>query len=233
MDIKDQRITQIILVKFDEIPIEKLAHGRNLQRISDEFQFVNSQSGQAADGKRIAIFENGIYSNGNGELAINRLLVEERKTQLLMEGSSADAKAVFSALRELLKELKGVEGDSFMLPIVESYESVLTVHLDLPFDSLVSRPLAEIANINLPEATSNEMATTTARLSNLAFEIDYLPTTENLSEYRISLSRKKFVIEPRKGYPPEEQVYHSEAPLTTEEHLHLLSELEKAFGDAR
>lgn len=230
MEIREQRIAQIILVRFDEIPIDRLVHRTNIEKVNNEFQFSATRVGETADGNRIIIFENGIYPSNEEAKIIPRLVIEGRKTQLYVEGTSDDARQIYDKLRGLIARIKGVDKEGYLVPIIETYESTMIVDLNFPFEALISKPLWEFAKNDLVKEAKTDLVKTSTSLSNLEFEINYLPTDNQLAEHRITLARKKFVIAPRPGYPPEERVYVSEAPLTSGKHLELLKKLEHTLS---
>lgn len=231
MDIKDQSITQIILVKHDQIPINRLRHSTNLEVLSNMFNFTRADGGEAPGGRKLVLLEEGIFERDDESprLSIDRLLIEDRKIQIQMEGTSGDSQLVFAELKSLFGNLKDLVENEYLQPVVMTFESTITARLEIPFAKLLSAQLVSFVSGKLTDLTSDELAETRIALSNLSFDIDYQPRGEELGKHRITLSRKKFVVEPRAGYPPEEQVYVSQAPLDSKSHLELLSELERIF----
>jgi hypothetical protein len=64
MNLDSLKITQIILVRFDEIPLNKLIHRPNLERLVRFFEFNNAHVAQDNDGNVAAvILSNGVHKN--------------------------------------------------------------------------------------------------------------------------------------------------------------------------
>ena len=56
------------------------------------------------------------------------------------------------------------------------------------------------------------------------------PMSKITKDYRITLSRKEFLIGPRDGTALDEQIFVSKAPVDTDTHLVLLDELEALYS---
>jgi len=226
MEIIAKRITQIDLLNFEEIPIEKIACGQIAEEIKAAFKFRSAQIMETPDSKKVLICENGLLEVSSKELPITRLVVEERKILMSLEGSSRDSNILFDRIAEFFEGLRSSKKESFMKPIVRSYESTLVARMNIDVDSLLSDSMRRFLNDDLLSSTETETATSSATFSGFSYDIHYHPKTQKLSEYRISLSRKRFTLGPRPGFPIQDRIFQSEAPLETEAHIHLLEDLE-------
>jgi hypothetical protein len=231
MKILNTRISQVLLMKFDEIPLDKLVQAKHLQSLAELFHFREANVGRNPEGAIIIIAEYGMYEDQGGEVPIRTIILEERRIQLKgVEADSRIAYQIVSVLKNFLAEVAEVSISGFLDPIVVAEDSEIIAKLDFPYYSLISPGLREFIEQDAVEAASLDIAEVDFKLAQLGFNVEYLVTDKTLSDYRISLSRKEFKLEPRKGYPLSEQVYYSKAPLATDKHLGLIEILESRLS---
>lgn len=231
MEVKSTRISQVVLVRFDEIPLQKLAQPDHLASLTELYGFGQVNVGASSEGKMLLMAENGLFKSDGEEYAVSRLIIEERKIQLVgIEGTSLEANKMMGELREHFAMVAGRESRKFLEPIVVAEDSEVIARLDFPYQALLSEGFLAFVDSDLSEATLNAYAETELKFAQLLYYVDYQVTDPALSDFRIGLSRKEFRLEPRRGYPLSEQVYYSKAPVSTDIHLKLLSKLERDFA---
>lgn len=232
MKTKSMTITQILIFDYDQIPLRKLISRRNLTELGSLFEFSNAQVAEdISEGKKAVILDGGTLENETEPVAIPRVVVEERRILLSVDGSSKQADQVYEHLGKFLAALAGLEATEFQEFRHKSEESEVVAELDFAFERLVSNPVWEFMRTEIPAAASTEIFSTSTVPAHFSFFVEYQPTDEWLSSHRISLARKEFSLEPRIGHPLEEQIYFSKAPLDTEAHLSLLGRIEDLLSN--
>jgi hypothetical protein len=234
MEIINTSISQVILTRFDEIPLDKLVQSKHLEGFKNLFHFREANVGQNPEGAIIIIAEHGMYVRNGEEVPIRTIILEERRLQLIgVEAGSAIAYEIVESMKGFLAELAEVPLTGFLDPIVVAEDSELIARLDFPYSSLISPALMDFIEQDAVEATTLNIADADYKFAQLAFNVEYFVTDKKLSDYRISLSRKEFRLEPRKGYPLSDQVYYCKAPLATDNHIELITALENRLSKIR
>lgn len=168
------------------------------------------------------VFGMGTWVSPNGQVIPIRLLIfEPRRVVIETAGPSSSIDAVYDALRQLLDQLSAPDGS----PVIDRPEqtadySEITAHLSFDPDvglvpglnSLFAKVLgadtAERPLISVPVYTAQSQAAG-----------DEFPGAKNVSKGFV-----QFTL--RAGTRPEERIYFSAAPLSSEAHVQYLADLE-------
>lgn len=230
MEIKKIASSCIVLVHHYELPFLKLASGKNLEKLSKAFGFQRAEVSQDSSSGRISSLNlrNGIFRTGDeNEIAIIRLEIEERKIVINTESNSDYSEEYYDNLVIIMKELADFPEESFLKPIIMTYESQIVAHLQFPISSLLSENYLDFVNSSVLTSVASEFADVKLSPVIIAFDIDFIVKDEYLSQHRIALARKQFSVQPAIGHSFDEQIYYSSAPVDTQIHLKLLEELEE------
>lgn len=231
MELVKSRISQIHLTKFDEIPLGRLVSSDNLAQLTSLFDLGQASIGHNQEGDISVLCERGSFTSNGAKHPFDKLLVEERKIQLVgMEGTSSEGSGALAQLREFLGEIAGDQSADFLVPVVIAEESEVIAHMEFHYSRIFSDDFLKLVLQDVTEASSSELAAAESKFAQLAFNIDYSISDDSLSDYRVGISRKEFRIEPRKGYPLDDQVFFSKAPLSTELHVQILEALETVLS---
>lgn len=228
MDIMYTFVSQINLIRFDELPFFRVMSQVGRERLVAAFRFTDLAQPNAE--QPVIVFRFGTLEIDKREISLPRLHIEPRKIVLDVEGTSSDAAAAYEAVVEELATLADATSDRFMEPVLQAYETVVVSQLNFQATQLINPVLTEVANGMLQDAQAHGSATAVLTPSSVRFEVDYLMEDRVLSQYRIALNRKELTIGPRKGYPLTEQIYESQAPVDLDAHLEMLQNLEEAFA---
>lgn len=231
MEIIQTKINQILLMKFDEIPLKKLIQRNFLQGLTELFDLQEANVAHSPEGVLLIVGERGSYHSNGNNFPIDRLILEERRIQLVgIEGTSNEANNLMVSLKEYLSEVSGVSKPRFLKPVVKAEDSEIIARLEFPYHKLIAPAFLDFVNSEMVDRSSSDIADAELKLNQLAFSVNYQVMDKSFNDYRISLSRKEFRLEPRKGYPLSDQVYYSKAPLDTDTHITILTELEKVLS---
>ena len=233
MEILSTKIKHITLVHHNEIPLIKLISGKNLSDFAELFGFRESGAVQDPTGNVIgAQFRFGIFLNKDGhEFAINRLMIEERKIQVDLEGRSDFANEFYSHIVNSLVKLSETTDSSTIQPIVVAYESELIARLDFIVYQLLAPDFLAFVNSTVSNKATSEQAVARVTPSSIKFLIDYSVEDNYLTDHGILLSRKEFSVQPAIGHPIDEQIFYSKAPFDTDTHINILEELEASIKE--
>jgi hypothetical protein len=226
MEIISSTTHQVLLLRYDEIPRTKmLTQKRALSELRSKFQF------QAADidENLNIIAQMGLYQDENGEYPIRRLVIEERRILIDVEGPSKIADKIISELRLFITAYSNRIDTDFLKPIITAHESEIVAKLIFPFEKLLAPEFNKFILEDAVAAMNSNKAVAKANPSLLTFLISYQSLDESLEDFKVSISRKEFTIGPRPGFPVSDKIYYSKAPVDTDKHIELLARLEEVF----
>jgi|GEM_PF-2994021 len=229
MDIKRIVSHAIVLLRHDEIPLQRLSQRTNIVRLGSVFEFNQFELIGDDSGNRAVSGQAGSFRDETGDYPIARLVVEERRILLAMEASSDVVDRVVEKALEFLSSLTNPSHDDHLKPLLVSYESEIIAHMDFTVDKLVPTPMYRIILSDGLLAAASPVARTTVALEQVQFQLNFDPIDPIIDKNGITLSQKAFTIGPRPNVPIEEQIYFSKAPFETEKHIMILSRVEAAL----
>lgn len=172
------------------------------------------------------VFNLGIYTRPSGQVVPIRLLhIEPRRIVIDIAGPSSDIDEIFTRLWESIENVVAVEGGSAIKePYRVSNYSEVVLRLRIRATSLVPSPLLQVAQTAWRGATGADQFA-------LVPAVTLIPQDprEDFLGVPTEPGNRVIQIAPRQGYPLEEQMYFSVAPLDSDRHLAYLSQLEDAF----
>lgn len=217
------RIHQVLIVRFDQIPIGKLFHKKAVNELSAIFQLSNIQ----IEDEKNLLGINGLIQTSSGEFVINRLSIEDRRILLDMEGDSILADQVISKLKSFLALLANTEDYNFLEPIVKAQESEIIAELNFGVNKLMPEQVVNFIQKDITQALTSDNIQPRINPHLFTFVVNF-QTPENFQDdYRVTLSRKELVLGPRPGFPISDQVYYSKAPTDSDTHKNILLKLEE------
>lgn len=227
MKVQKYTITQIRLVRFGEIPINKLANQKYLKILAEKYGFGKAQIKEDNVGEPVVRFQNGLFPYRDDDYVINKLTIESRKIINAIDGPSEISDQWFQDFRTFLVDMSGDIREKFLEPILVSEESEVVVKLELFFNELFSNPFNEFIKSDVIEKFQSEIADVSISPEGFVFNVDYREKDENLGKSRISLTNKEFIIAPQPGSLLPEKMYYSKAPVGTQDHIELLTIFEQ------
>jgi hypothetical protein len=228
MKIIKQKSTQIILLPHEQLPFAVLTNKKYAELFIQRYSFGRLDPIQDPTGTLSGLmFSNGLYQVKDSSDVATRLVIEDRKVVIAMEGATSCAEKMWGEIREALQALTPTNDSDYLTPVFVTNESEIMAHLDFPASALFSSPLDAFFQKEIIKKTSTSLATSHIGSSGVSFSIDYVPETDMLNDRRISLVRKEFNIKTAIGYPVNDQIYSSSGPISTDVHVELLQHLEK------
>lgn len=230
--IKRTSIHQIQIFKNDEVPFWRLCQPSPIEALRSIFNFNEMEVGLSSPPARPALTaQMGSFVEGSLRAPIMRLVVEDRRVLLDIEGNSDDAEKVLSRLRTFLIELSENQDPEFLTPIISTQESEVIARLEIDPDDLIAPFLRKFMQSQATTDVQYSFAKGTIALAQVVFDVNYREEGTVLDDRRVTLSRKQFLIGPREGFRPEERMYYSKAPISTQAHLRLLKGLEGQLAE--
>jgi len=226
MDVRRTVSHLVQIFRFDEVPIWRAAQQTAVNALTQLLGLQQIGVGPDETGRPQVLGQIGQFQVANGELIpVLKLALEDRRILLSVEGTTDQAHEVLRVLARYLAELGGHVDDDFPQPLVTSYETEFISRLGFQAERLVSPVLLEFVNDDVAQIAGSPLAQAVPALSEVKFIINYQPDP-TLEDYRVSFSRKEFVIGPRAGYPVADQMYTSKAPIDSDAHIRILKKLE-------
>jgi len=237
MKLLQSHSTKIILVKQNQVPINKVLSPKYVEELRNLFRFGGATLLQDPTTNMSGVtYTNGLYKTSEGkEISIPSLTIEARKIGFQLDGSSGEGDIVYSVLKKFLSDLVEIGQEALLSPVITVDETEILSQLQFSAHKLFSTTLFSHMSENLlnkASETSNNLAK--AKLGNVSahFQIDYEPVDFALfADSRININRKEFVIQIAAGYGINDNVFATKAPLRTDLHMELLQDLEKALAD--
>jgi len=235
MKILQSRSTKIILVRQNQIPINKLLSPKYVDELRNLFRFGGATLLQDPATTMSGInYTNGLYKSDDGkEIAIQSLTVEARKIGLQLEGASSYADEFYDVIKKFLSNLVEIEQEDLLIPVIAVDETELISELKFSAHKLFSNTLYSLMSENLLNKASDASGNLAkARLGGVSavFQIDYEPLDFSLfADSRINIARKEFAIQIATGYSVKDNVFATKAPLSTPTHIELLRDMEDSL----
>jgi len=223
-------IHQVLIYQFEEIPFFRVQQRGAVEQIAAMFGFSDVQAVQVAENKTGLAFVSGLFTDEDGEHPILKLVIEDRRILLDLNGTSRSADNLISQLGTYLNQVSKRVDNNFLVPILKAVDSELIVQLDFTADKLFAPQLSAFIDKRAKHAFSSDNYQAILTPGLLQFFVSY-SCNPALEDYRIDMSRKEFQIGPRPGHPISEKIYYSKAPVDTDTHVQLLKNLEDSLKD--
>jgi hypothetical protein len=170
------------------------------------------------------VFAYGITPFPIGDaVAVRYILVEPRRITIDVVGPSSVLDPTFERLRELVSDLRTHEGfPALGEPSAISDASEIRVTLPFPAEALLPSPVRDAISKALLGSDPGQLALAPA------ISVRVVPIDEEYGSP--STFVRQTHLELRAGTMPDDRAYFSAAPLDTDSHLELLSELESVMS---
>ena len=224
--------TVVILTKFDEIPLTKIATPTYTQLLVDRYNFANVEIKQIPNLRLTATFQLGLFQTESDEIVIASLEIEERKIIVNVEGDEHSTNVFLADLLELLSRFGNATEDDFLTPVIEANESEITVELGFNIKAIISPDYLHFVSKSIQPEVGLGNSTTQVRPTSVRFEVEYLPDDFVLQNQRIALSRKELILQVKPGHPLKENIFVSKLPAKSDTHIKLLEELEALYSES-
>lgn len=231
MLVKRRFVSAVFLVKIGELPFDQLLNRNNREKMIHRFAFDPSVEIIQGPSQVPAInLKNGIFETDDGQVAFPRMHIEPRKLILDLEGHSKEARSAYQSAVSVLAALADDVNENFLEPVLVAMETSMISNLDFSVNTLISDKLIDAVSRCIEDSKEHTSIEGRANPAVVTFDIDYITSDFELSDYRIGLSRKQLTIGPLRGYPLSDQIYDSKAPLDTYKHERFLQSLEDSLS---
>jgi hypothetical protein len=230
MKVLETTAIQVRIFTKDTIPYHILLRPDRVKLLQDHFAFQNceipfpiSQQGVP----RILNFMSGEFELNGKSVIIDRLAFQDRKVMIGIKGTSEELNSIFAALSSFVGDILGenIFDDSKLILKTDQTECV--VQLDIDFMSVFSLKFRKFLKKNIPSKMLHKVEIIIPR--HLTVELSFEQPIQYRS-HNLSLSVKKFTVEPRANTSLKDQVFFTASPCPSDVHLELLREFEDAFA---
>jgi hypothetical protein len=208
------------------IPWQRLSITPILQKLNQQYQFNQFGPQVTANGDFGSLVgTGGEFHVGDSIAPLLRLQVEANALDFQIEGDTASANLFFEGFVKLLNEVSGAELLNPDSAITTVHQTIVIARLDVPFERMVAPAFRDFVHqVALPKFQVPD-GSAEVILGNLIWQVRY--ATEST---KFVYAPKPFSIEPRAGSSPEDFLYHTQSPTTSDEHLALIEAFEKALS---
>jgi len=168
---------------------------------------------------------------GMGEVngvAIQQLVIDAVSINLTVAGDHADLSNAYEALRKFLTEIDSKRRMENPKLYTTTYQTQSAVKLSIPYERLIAPEFMNFLRSKTDVLKPNDSSAAEIYLSNLSFQVRYIPNTEIYS-----LVPKVLTIEPRAGSDPKENTYYVLTPTTSDTHRLLVEEFEESMSEVK
>jgi len=165
---------------------------------------------------------------GMGEIngiAIQQLVIDPVSINLTVAGEYADLSNAYEALRKFLTEIDSKRRMGNPKLYTTTYQTQSAVKLQIPYESLIAPEFMNFLRSKIDALSPDDSSAAEISLSNLSFQVRYIPKTDIYS-----LLPKMLTIEPRVGTDPKENIYYVLTPTASNTHRLIVEEFEKAMS---
>lgn len=229
-DITDLTVTQIRVFPVDVVPLGKITTKTCIEKIRNDLSVSEIEPSPFIDSAGPIVFRRGEIKKENRIIVINRIAVEPRRIILEVAGTSREANQVYDVLLSSMDSVADIDLGKLQVPLLTAETTQCIATLDFPFESLFSNSFIELLNSRVKKEATSKIAKGSVRPLVAEVEISYQVKDKTLTENRISMSPKRFIITPRPGAPLEARRYSISSPFDSDTHLRLVRDLEEAIA---
>lgn len=157
-----------------------------------------------------------------GDTVIDRLTVWNSALLLITAASTTESKRI---LEEMLQSAKDKFGAAYAPEIVKKwlYVNSFTFYSDVDFDSAINPALHKLYD---------KLSQQVSEMHHFKFKYQFTGLTSDFDKSVAKTTLASFTLQRRAETAFTENKYFTEAPLSTEQHIKLIEELEAALGKA-
>ena len=205
------------------LPLTNLLMKSNKKALETLFSFQGIQVG--ADVNQFQLIAGMGEVNG---VAIQQVVIDPVSINLTVVGDFADLSNAYEALRKFLTEIDSKRRMENPKLYTTTYQTQSSVKLSIPYERLVAPEFMNFLRSKTDVLRPEDSSTAEIYLSNLSFQVRYIPNTDVYS-----LVPKVLTIEPRAGSDPKENTYYVLTPTASDTHRLLVEEFEKAMSGVK
>jgi hypothetical protein len=224
-------VKQFRIFRPDTLPFPLLRTGSGVEALKTMLRFREAIIDPASSD---IAFNGGDVQDGTRFIVVNSLQVNPQRMILDVAADSASANLAFQAVAAVFAQLgRAFGGVEAQEPLVFTEETTCVARLAFQWTELLSDKFADFVSANvLPQASTPNGDASVSGLQ-LRLLIKYDAKNAALHDYNVFLGNKALVVEPRENLPLSERIYFTSSPLSSDEHLRLLEELEGSLAGDR
>lgn len=231
MNIKELKVTQVRIFPLDYIPYAHLMRSDFIEHMKGKYKFRKHempfeffQEGTP----NVLAFLGGRYVLEETKIIITRLHFDNRRIIFEVSSPTEIANKIFTAIIEDIKQFEPAGTFEASTLSFQSEETSCLLTLDVDFMNIYSRKMRTFIKKTFTPLLKNKYLE--IRPKSMSFEVVFEPDKALMKQYRISLSPKTLVIEPRDGEALEKRIFLTKSPFDSNTHFKLLEEFEKTFS---
>jgi hypothetical protein len=205
------------------LPLSNLLMNSHRKALETLFTFQGMRVG--ADVNQFQLIAGMGEVNG---VAIQQLVIDAVSINLTVAGDHSDLSNAYEALRKFLTEIDSKRRMENPKLYTTTYQTQSAVKLSIPYERLVASEFMKFLRSKMNVLKPEDSSAAKIYLSNLSFQVKYIPNTGNYS-----LVPKILTIEPRMGSDPKENMYYVLTPTDSNTHRQLVEEFEKAMSGVK
>ncbi|HPA63285.1 MAG TPA: hypothetical protein PLC67_04975 [Spirochaetota bacterium] len=226
-DIKLIKTTQINIFPTDDIDFIATSNDSSLKKIESNFVLKPLQmSSLPIQMQQPIILQNGEFNHKGKIYSIEQLVIEQRKIHFSIFANSDISNSFLEELLVLLKSFDTRESIGKYIPLIQTYETVCILPLNIKIEHLITNFDSDKINSIISKNNSNG-AKISIVPSSIKFQIKYNNIPDKLNNNKITIADKALVIELRDMSDPKDQIYYTVSPTDFKTHMQLLESIEE------
>lgn len=230
MEILSQTIRQTRYFGPDVLPFVMISRRGALSDLQATYHFESVNVVDGDDGPTQVTCRGGGFVIRQEPVVITHLTLEPRRIDVGVAGSSAYANTILNDLEMWIRRMGGVHDDVPMTDFVLEEHSTIVARVAFVSDRLLNPTFMKAVGSFEPDPSLKASVDTRTILDQIRFAVELKPVDYSLAEHLMPIQPRFLSFSPRPGSDPTGQIYECQAPLSTDRHIALLTELEASLS---
>ncbi len=230
MEILSQSIRQTRYYGPDVIPFVMISRRGALTGLQATYHFETLNVVDGDDGPLQVTLRSGGFVIRQEPVVITHLILEPRRIELGVAGSSAYADTIMKDLEMWIRRVGGLHDEVPMTDFVLEEHSTVVAHLGFVSHRVLNPAFLTAVGSFEPDPSLKAAADTRTILDQVRFAVELKAVDYSLAEHLMPVQPRTLSFSPRPTTDASGQTYECQAPLSTDRHIAFLNELEKVLS---
>lgn len=230
MDILSQSIRQTRYFGPDVIPFVMISRRGALADLQATYHFESVDVLDGEDGPVQVTLRGGGFIIRQEPVVITHLILEPRRVEVRVAGCTAYADAIMADFELWVRRVGRLHDHETLSDFLLEEQSTLVARLAFTSERLLNPALMAAVGSFEPDASLRAAADTRTILDQIRFAVELKGVDYTLAEHLMTVQPRMLSLSPRPTVDHAGQIYECQAPLSTDRHIALLTEIERALA---